>query len=284
MTMAVVCLGYMQSAAGAALLAHYFDGIADVYVHVDAKSDAAPYEAVAKLNGNITLSELRFPIFWGGFNTVKACVATIEQALRTANYDRIAFLTEDTIPLIPKTEFRERMSDDVEWIQIYPTSDPKWIARYENYFYLDSFATNPRTTERLDRAWTPEMIATIKRMEALQKTGKAQLNPMFDGGTWWCLTRAQVDKFIASYHSDAHLRESFEFSAIPEEQYIHTVIGPLPRTKALVFTDWTRTPRPYIFRSVAEIKAANTRDTPMLRKVAVGKPEIEDFVRDLAAR
>lgn len=284
MNMAMICLGYMPNPSGAALLAEYFDGIADFYLHVDAKSEIAPYAQAAARQANITLAETRYPIFWGGFNTVRACVAAIEQALRAKSYDRIGFITEDTIPLIAKSDFLTRMSGPTEWIQIYPTSDPTWLARYEQFFYFDSFATNPRTVERLARAWTPEMVSDIQRLDALQRRGKARPATLFDGGTWWCLTRPHIDTFLSSYHTDAHLRESFEFSAIPEEQYIHTVIGPLAQTRALVFTDWTREPRPYVFRSMDAIRSAKSGDTPMLRKVAVGVPEIEQFVRDLASR
>lgn len=284
MSLAIICLCYMKSAAGASLLADYFADIGDLYIHTDAKADITPYAEAATRHPNITLADVRFPIFWGGFNTVKACIATIQQAIRTKDYARIAFITEDTIPLIAKSEFAARMKSDIEWIQIHPTGHPDWIARYERFFFLDSFATNPRTIVRLDRAWTPEMVDSVRRLGLLQQKGKAKINRMFDGGTWWSLTRPHIDKFLTTYHSDLHLRESFEFSAIPEEQYIHCVIGPLANAKALVFTDWTREPRPYVFRSMAAIKEAKTRDTPMLRKVAVGTSDIEDFVRDLARR
>lgn len=282
MNIAVICLGYMKNAAGAALLAKYFEDLADLYLHIDAKSDIAPYARVKDSHANITLAETRFPIFWGGFNTVRACVTTIEQALRTKDYGRIAFITEDTIPLISRSEFYRRMTSSTEWIQIYPTTNPDWIARYEHFFFFDSYATNPRTTQRLDRAWTPEMLATTKRLEALWEKGKVRIPRLFDGGSWWCLNRDKIDKFISQYHADLHLRESFEFSAIPEEQYIHTILGPILDTKSFVFTDWNRQPRPYVFSSMMEIRNIDTRDTPMLRKVAIGVSEIESFVRELA--
>ena len=284
MEIAIICLGYLRNSAGAAILSEYFEDWADLYLHIDAKSDISPYNAAAAIRPNIYLAERRFPIFWGGFNTIRACVTTIEQALRTKNYDRIAFITEDTIPIISRSEFLKCMSTHTEWIQIYPTSKQEWIARYEGFYFFDSLPTNPRHVDPLARSWTAEALDSLKRLEALQQRGKAKLDRMFDGGSWWCLTRTQIDKFLKHYRTNVHVRESFEFSAIPEEQYVHTVLGPLPENRIFVHTDWSRDPRPYVFQSVDEINAMDAHGAPMLRKVALGVPEIEAFVRSLAHR
>ena len=282
MEIAIICLGYLKNAAGAALLAEYFADWADFYLHIDAKSDISPYVETAAKHANIRFAEQRFPIFWGGFNTIRACAAVIEQALRAKNYDRIAFITEDTIPLIGRSEFQNCMCEPTEWIQTYPTANEEWVARYKGFYFFDSLPTNPRHVDPLDRLWTPEALASLKRLEALQQRGKAKIDRMFGGGTWWCLTRQQIDKFLLHYRTNDHVRESFEFAAIPEEQYIHTVLGPLPENRIFVHTDWSRDPRPYAFQSVEEINAVDARGAPMLRKVALGVPEIEAFVRALA--
>ncbi|MBP2151726.1 beta-1,6-N-acetylglucosaminyltransferase [Xanthobacter autotrophicus DSM 597] len=282
MEIAIICLGYLKSATGAALLADYFADWADFYIHIDAKSDISPYSHAAATHANIRLAERRFPIFWGGFNTIRACVTTIEQALRAKNYDRIAFITEDTIPLVGRSEFLRCMSEPTEWIQTYRSTNEEWIARYRGFYFFDSLATNPRHVPPLDRRWTTHELASLKRLEALQQRGKANIELMFGGGTWWCLSRAQIDKFLLHYHANDHVRESFEFSAIPEEQYIHTVLGSLAESRTFVHTDWSRDPRPYVFQSIDEISSLDARGAPMLRKVALDVPEIETFVRSLA--
>ncbi len=282
MEIAIICLGYLKNAAGVSLLAEYFADWADFYLHIDAKSDISPYSEAAAAHTNIRFAQRRFPIFWGGFNTINACVATIEQALRTKNYDRIAFITEDTIPLIGRSEFLKCMSDRTEWIQIYPTTNEEWIARYQGFYFFDSLPTNPRHVDPLQRSWTPEALASLKRLETLQQTGKATIDRMYGGGTWWSLTRAQIDKFLLHHRTNNHVRESFEFAAIPEEQYIHTILGPLAGNRIFVHTDWSRDPRPYVFKSIEEITCVDAHGAPMLRKVALGIPGIEAFVRSLA--
>ncbi|MEP9353632.1 beta-1,6-N-acetylglucosaminyltransferase [Xanthobacter sp. KR7-65] len=282
MKIAVACLAYMKNPAGAAVLAEYFRDAADLYLHVDAKSDISPYVDVQSLHPNVVLAAERHPIFWGGFNTVKACVSTIKQAVATKDYERILFITEDTIPLLGRSTFCERMSSSTEWIQIYPSDRIECLTRYTRYFFYDSFATTPRHCEINQREWTPDMVTAVGRLDSLMKRGKAPIHQMFTGGTWWGLTRASIDKFISRYEQDEHLRESFEFSAIPEEQYLHTVLGNLPDARPLVYTDFGRYPQPYVFQSVAEIAAAETHGAPMLRKVPVGVPEIEAYIRELA--
>ncbi|ABS69034.1 hypothetical protein Xaut_3809 [Xanthobacter versatilis] len=278
---AIVCLAYMKTASGVALLADYFKDIAHIYVHVDSKSDATPYKEISALHPNLTLSKERFPIFWGGFNTVRACVKTIEQAQENEEYDRFLFITEDTIPIINRTRFLESMQSEIEWIQTGPTHNPDRLKRYNGFYFYDSYSTTPRPCRVTERDWSPEMSRSILQMEKLRRAGKTNIETLYAGGTWWGLSRPSIEKFISSYNTNIHLRHSFEFSAIPEEHYIHTVLGKIENPKPLVYTDWSRNPTPYIFKTEDELRSIDANGAPMLRKVTVGAPQIENFVRSL---
>ncbi|MEJ1933327.1 beta-1,6-N-acetylglucosaminyltransferase, partial [Nostoc sp. NIES-2111] len=283
MRTAVICLAYMRSAAGVELLANYLARTsADLYVHVDAKSDPAPYVNAAAQNPSIRLIAQRHAIFWGGFNTIRAMVAGLEAARATADYWRFVFLTEDTIPIVSPAEFDRRMSSDAEFIETKPTSNPAIWDRYNRYFFLDSFATTPRPCRTVEREITAEHSRALYRMDALRSVGKVPLSDLRHGGTWWALTKRATERFLTSYWTDARLRESFEFSAISEEQYPHTVLGDLGATAPALFADWSRTPTPFVFRTAAEIATIDSKGATFLRKVQVGEPSIQDFVLSLA--
>jgi hypothetical protein len=282
MRTAVVCLAYLKNVDGVKILADYFsDTETDLYIHVDAKSDASAYQDFAKDRHNVFLTPNRFPIYWGGFNTVRSAIASLEYARRSAEYGRFLFLTEDTIPIVSKAEFAKRMSSDVEFFETKIASGQNMIDRYNGFFYFDSFATTPRPCPTVARAVTAEDLLALSRLNRLRDKGKVVLKDIHHGGTWWGLTAQAVNKIVSSYYAEEHLRESFEFSAIPEEQYFHTILR-LEKSEPLLFTDWSRNPTPFVFRTSEEIAEVDAKGRTFLRKVDIKSESIKDFVRSLA--
>src|SRR5581483_7661547 len=68
------------------------------FIHVDAKSDAAPF---ASLRGpKVSLLERRVPVYWGEFTQVEATLLLIREALAASErYDYFAFISGSDYPL-----------------------------------------------------------------------------------------------------------------------------------------------------------------------------------------
>ncbi len=90
---------------------------------------------------------------------------------------------------------------------------------------------------------------------------------------------------LERHAQDAHLRESFEFSSIPEEQYFHTILAralPGRQFAPCLYADFTRPPHPYVFATRAEILGRPQAGPEMfLRKTDMASGEIEAFVDEL---
>jgi hypothetical protein len=286
MKVAIVCLAYLGSRSGIDLLSRYFLRMdAHLFVHVDAKKPLDPYVNNAP---NVTLLPTRREIFWGGFNTVETAVSSIEFAQKEGPFDRFVFTTEDSIPLVCPSELEDRFASDVDWIAInYPS--PPWVwQRYPDFFYFDSRATSLKYFEAEDRFITEKDLGCLKRMRLLRRKGKTKLPELYHGCGWWALTGSTVDTILERHYSDKRLRESFEFSMIPEEQYFHTIIGlskvNRPR-ESFMYVDWDRDEyvKPYVFGRYEELKEIQ-RDNPELlfvRKTNLESGEVADFVEEL---
>jgi hypothetical protein len=286
MKVAVICLAYLGNSSGICLLSKYFSRIdAHLFVHVDAKVPAEPY---VSNESNVTLLPLRREIFWGGFNTVETAISAIEFAQKMAQYDTFIFTTEDSIPLLSPGDLNSRLASDVDWIAIH-APNPEWVwQRYQKFFYYDSRATSFRYLEAGERFITEKDLRCLERMRMLKRKGKVKLTELYHGCGWWALCRGTVEAILDRHYHDKRLRESFEFSAIPEEQYFHTIIGlskiSRPR-KGFIFVDWDRDEnvKPYVFGRYAELKGVQKHNPGLLfvRKTDLGSDEVVGFVEEL---
>jgi hypothetical protein len=282
MKIAAICLAYLGKPDGVDCLAEYFASTGtSLLVHVDAKVDDTPYRGLVEKWPHVTLLPDRLPIYWGGFNTVRAIIRAFESASFAGSFTRYLVITEDTIPLVSRAQYLNLMSSDVDFIESRKALNPKVIQRYEKFFYFDSRSTSPRPMTTLEREVTSDTLLDLHRLQQLRARGKAVVPAILHGSGWFGLTKPRVDKVVRVYHENSHLRESFEFSAIPEEQYFHTILGEMTGSRRLVFTDFTRSPQPFVFRSPTEFQSLDTKGSLFLRKVALGSRAIRDFVQDL---
>ena len=79
--------------------------------------------------------------------------------------------------------------------------------------------------------------------------------------------------------------KSFEFSAIPDEQYVQTLRGLSSLTREcrpFMHADFSRDPRPYVYRAAAELSALFGGPYRMARKVDINAPDIAAYMQALA--
>ena len=285
MKVAVICLAYLKVDVGVRLLSDYFAKLdADLFVHVDAKVSCKAYEGTRACS-NVHILEDRLPIYWGGFNTVRAIIKAIEVARDLANYDRYILLTEDSVPLRSPSDLIRLLSDDVEWIDSNELPQDKW-QRYTRFFCFDTPPTNPRMNNPIEKFFTKESIETFVRMQSLMAQGKVTLPRLFHGSGYWALTSQAISAVLRTHSASEHLRQSFEFSAIPEEQYFHTILGNASlanKRSRFMKADFTRPPHPYVFQTVDELYAEQRESKCLfLRKVDLTRPAISKYVSQLA--
>ena len=106
MRTAVIVMAHLGPATGIRLLAEYFSAAdADLIVHVDISTDVDPYAAVAASCPHVTLIKNRRRCWWGGFNGARAVLDMLRTAIETEKYSRYLYITENTLPLRPRSEW-----------------------------------------------------------------------------------------------------------------------------------------------------------------------------------
>jgi hypothetical protein len=285
MTVAILVLGYREPSVLAAVVPVYRKAGFDIYVHLDAKVSVVDYAlAMGDQAQHCRFIQPRTSIFWAGFTMTQATIQLLETALGAKDYSNLALVSDDTLPLIPMARLRAALTTKVERIAIrLLRADEVFTQRYREFFYLDHPATSllgrPIETARIDQAF----IETFGRLLARRQAGKVDL-PLYYGSQWWCLT-ADAARRVLSLHADrADLRESFEFSAVPDEMYIQTLVANFAKANGIiqgpVYVDWTRTPKPFVFSSFEQFSNAVSPDHLFVRKVSSHNPGfIEEAIR-----
>ncbi len=220
-----------------------------MFVHVDAKIDAARYRAdMGDAQELCRFVAQPVDVFWGGFSMVLAELRLIETARAHAAYDKFILLSDDTFPVVPPETLHRNFANDTDQITLRTVrEDTPTFARYRDFVCYDDIATTVREGLAVVpgspvRVIRPELERKIAEIAALRRRGKKKLQ-LFYGQSLWALRSATVDAITRTLDQDQHLRKSFEYSALPDETVFHSIIGnfirPAEQEAAPVYVNYT---------------------------------------------
>ena len=256
-----------------ALLAEYFGDAADLVVHYDRKLGPAG-DLPRPPRVHVIPSRA---VFWGGWSMVESMIDLLRAARAHTDADRFALISDDSAPLLPIQALHDRLAEPVDRIWSDANVPAQIAARYRNFHYFDHVATSARHVDPRERIVDDELVATIAQAAELRRRGKRPV-ALRHGPQWWSLTRKTVDQVLAQHDADAWLRQSFQFSAIPDEMYVHTLSG-RDAHEAFMFVDWNQPEKPTTFRTMDEIRRADPRGSLFVRKVDATSPPIAELMR-----
>jgi Core-2/I-Branching enzyme len=258
-----------------------------VFVHLDAKSSETEYRnTMGQIADDCRFISRRFSIAWAGFSMIQATMCLLEEALTAGGYQNIALVSDDTFPIRPVDTLRSKLLTDHQRIsarRLEPNEE--FMHRYTRFFFLDHRATSLLGRQIESSFIDDAFIETMHRLEKRRKLGKEYID-VYYGSQWWSLTVDCASAILHRYQDDTNLRESFEFSAVPDEMYIQsmvmTLVPNLRRVEGPTLVDWNREPKPYVFTSIAELRDNIREDHCFVRKVSAKKgtllPELCAFV------
>lgn len=242
----VVLLVLAHHAEALGGLLSLLDGRFRILVHFDAKAGPAP-----PLPPHASVINARLPIFWGGYNMMRAVRALIDEAYATTPGFRSAvLLTGDTLPLLAPAALEAALLDGGERIDLIEVANDPALRglsmaeaesrhaimawRFQNHTAWDDellspksraetaakYAIGPDTADHL--RGTAERIAT----EAL---GLLPPRPplfarFYYGASWWALSRQALDLVADDLHGPLH-DAFFRFLQVPDEHMIQTILG-----------------------------------------------------------
>ena len=201
----------------------------DIFLHVDRKTDLAAYVGqLGQARGLCRLLDWRVEVFWGGFSMVRATLALIEDARICRNYDKFLLISDDSFPAFPARDLAGHFATATDQITVREQAphSPYW-RHYQGFFCHDHPATTARQWHGFDPITAREvdfdLVLKISEIAGLQRDGKKKLSVFF-GPQFWALTRNSVELVLQATR-DAHLMKSFEYSALPDELFFHSILG-----------------------------------------------------------
>jgi hypothetical protein len=203
----------------------------DLYLHVDKKVDIKTY--VEELGNAAHLCNIlkdRIEIFWGGFSMVRAEILLIEKARAQVDYDKYLLISDDTFPVFPASHLARLFESSDDQITIR-TQGPEshFYQRYHGLFCYDHRATTVRTPPASHpllpiREIDADLEVALSDISFLRRAGKKNI-VVFHGPQFCALSRNTVALIIRTAENDIHFVKSFEYSALPDEMFFHSIIG-----------------------------------------------------------
>ena len=223
---------------------------AGVFVHIDAKSDASTFAAVAR-PGTVFVTQ-RVSVSWGGYSMVQASLNLLGTALSApVAYDYYCLLSGSDYPLKPVSHIEEhfrkhRGSEFINLVEIPNATVSKPLGRITQY-WLDATDVQrcmipPRTALKISR-FVGKLDLHRDHQRAL-----GDLKP-YAGSQWWALTRAAALHVMQFVATRPRVVRYFRNTYIPDESFFQTIIGNSAFKenvrRNLTFTDWSRKHGPY---------------------------------------
>jgi hypothetical protein len=196
---------------------------AHCFVHIDAKSDIAPFrQALASAqNAAILPDERRVKVYWGGFSVVRATLQLIRFATENdSGFGRFCLLSGTDYPVRPLSEIAGVFSGDDELICVDRRLDRDGdtiFDRSARHIFLgdNGFARALAKIPLLK--WAPREIG--------ERLGRRKFPfPIYQGSQWWCLTAPAVKAVVQIMADESDYGRWFRYTRIPDEMVFHTAL------------------------------------------------------------
>ncbi len=187
----------------------------NIYVHIDAKCDAAPFKAVAK---NAVFLDQRVKVYWGGFSQVAASLALLRTALADARNTHFYSMSGQCYPIKTDAEITAKIltAKAGNYISMWemPVSHKPLIRLTRRYAYDIGNDLLKRSLNRL-LSYLPE-----RKIEELLHG----LAP-WGGSSWWLLNRDVAADIIDFVDRNPWYSRAFRSGFCPDEAFFQTLVA-----------------------------------------------------------
>lgn len=204
----------------------------DIYIHVDAKTDAALFRAALQNCARTVIIDKRLRVYWGGFHAVEAEVELLRAALASPrSYDYFILLQNYDYPLRSNTDIKEFFSGKrgTEYIRACDISNSKdlhFMRKYRIYNSRDDdFYLKPHPKIRMYARYLHMLLRSVptlmwdgvihERSEALK---------IHYGAAQWAVTRECAGYLVDFFDTHPLYNEKMAHIQFPDEEYFHTAV------------------------------------------------------------
>jgi len=210
---------------------------ADVFVHLDRKTDSRPFAALAQLP-NVRFIQRRLDVKWGGYSLAQAAFEGMRDILQLSdNYQFINLLSGEDYPIKPVAAIHQFLEEHAgrSFVEYEPDGSAWWQANRSRVaqYHLTEMAF-------------PGRYAAQRVLNGLLPARKPPLPTLYGGnmGGWYALSREAAAYVVAFVDAHPKLRRFARFSWGSDEFLVQSILlnSPLAGTVAndnLRYIDWS---------------------------------------------
>jgi hypothetical protein len=192
------------------------------FIHVSKSSAIESFQDLTPASDQVTYLSDRVTCHWCGYSVVEAIFRLLLAAVsHERRFTRFVLLSGVDYPIKPLPVIGKRLAPDVEQIQVSrkvdPAGDTVFDLRARRIFLGDNALTNPRTAPRL-------INRLVRRIEALTSRKFPDDTPLYEGPTWWALTRDAVEHCLEVRRNQPSYVNWFRGVEIPDEYLFQTIL------------------------------------------------------------
>lgn len=204
----------------------------DMYIHVDAKQDITPFQALLKENSQTFFVENRKKVYWGGFHAIEATIELLREAYHSeTEYDYFVLLQNLDYPIKSNAYieafFNAHMGTEfMRACNIANTKDWHYARKYKIYnkrdddFYLKK---KSQLKKKLRHGWLAlHSITTIGFSGVIKEKGKKY--PIYYGAAQWAITRECAGYLLNFYEKHPKFNKIMKHIQFPDEEYFQTIV------------------------------------------------------------
>lgn len=199
---------------------------ADIYIHLDAKSDMQDFQSIGQSAPNVFFIKDRISVSWGTYSIVRATLSGMQEILNSGTtYSHINLLSGQDYPL--------KSADDIDaffkantgksFIEC-PVISKEWLSGYRRLMYYDF-----GDYDFPGHYW---MQAVIKFLN-IKKRVPDHLIPM-GRSQWFSITPESVDYIIKYLKQHPKVERFFRMSFAADEIIFQTILGNSPLKDTIV--------------------------------------------------
>lgn len=204
----------------------------DMYIHVDAKADSQPFEALLKGNKQVHFIKDRVKVYWGGYHAIEATYRLLREALASdRGYEYFVLLQNLDYPIHCNTYidrfFTEQAGTEfIRGCKIANTKDWHYARKYKIYnkrdddFYLKQHSRPMKLLH--DGILALRSIPTLFFNGVMKENGEEYF--MHYGAAQWAVTRKCAKIFDEFERTHPKINQIMRHIQFPDEEYFHTIV------------------------------------------------------------
>jgi len=204
----------------------------DMYVHVDMKSDIAPFEEALSGIPRLYYAQERHKVYWGGFSAVRATMGMMKQALQSpGGYDYYVLLQNMDYPTRSNEDIIRFFRDNAgkEFIRgclIARTRDWHYAKKYKIYNSRDDdFYLTKRSKPRMYMRYAHMLLRSARTIFSRGVVNENGENfDLYYGAAQWAVTQELARYLVGFYDAHPKFNRTMEHIQFPDEEYFHTIV------------------------------------------------------------